>query len=209
MKICSVEKYKGSTFCVEFCSGERVYLDSGIVSDYNLKADMDIPEQALAEVVTANDTRRARERALYLLSSRDFSYKELFEKLEQNYDEEVCYTICNRMAELGLINDQRYAEKLARTLFEVKRVGMYKAKQEMRLKGLSDELIGQAVSEYEESTADRLEELVDKKYARYLTDDKGVKKVKSALTRLGYSYGDINAVLELYDLDFDEFDEDE
>ena len=38
-------------------------------------------------------------------------------------------------------------------------------------------------------------ELINKKYYRYLDDEKGVKKVKNALVRYGYSYEDINAVL--------------
>ena len=40
--------------------------------------------------------------------------------------------------------------------------------------------------------------MVEKKYARYLVDRKGVQKVKNALVRQGYSYSDINAVLENY-----------
>ncbi len=45
---------------------------------------------------------------------------------------------------------------------------------------------------------------MERKYERYLTDEKGVKKVKNALLRQGYRYAEINAVLDLYDLDFEE-----
>ena len=114
--------------------------------------------------------------------------------------------IGDKLAELGIINDRRYAEKLCRQLFEGKKLGIYRVKQEMRLKGIPRDIIEETIEEFSEEVDSfaRLEELVEKKYERYLTDRKGVNKVKAALARKGYSYGEINEVLELYDLDFEE-----
>lgn len=192
--------------CVIFDDGERIYIHEKILSEYHLKEGINVPQEAVEEIVAANDYRRARERALYLLDVRDYSFVELYQKLEKNYDEDICIKVCKNMAELRLINDRRYAESLARQLFEVKRVGMFKAKQELKRRGLSDKIIEEAVEPYadEEESFSRLEELVERKYDRYLTDEKGVKKVKNALLRQGYRYSEINAVLDLYDLDFEE-----
>lgn len=192
--------------CVIFDDGERIYIHEKILSEYHLKEGINVPQEAVEEIVAANDYRRARERALYLLDVRDYSFVELYQKLEKNYDEDICIKVCKNMAELRLINDRRYAESLARQLFEVKRVGMFKAKQELKRRGLSDKIIEEAVEPYadEEESFSRLEELVERKYERYLTDEKGVKKVKNALLRQGYRYSEINAVLDLYDLDFEE-----
>lgn len=191
--------------CVIFDDGERIYIHEKILSEYHLKEGINVPQEAAEEIVAANDYRRARERALYLLDVRDYSFVELYQKLEKNYDEDICLKVCKNMAELRLINDRRYAESLARQLFEVKRVGMFKAKQELKRRGLSDKIIEEAVEPYadEEESFSRLEELVERKYERYLTDEKGVKKVKNALLRQGYRYAEINAVLDLYDLDFE------
>lgn len=206
MKITEISKYKGSTMCVIFDDDSRIYIHEKILGSYNLKEGINVPEEAVEEIVAANDYRRARERALYLLDVRDYSFVELYQKLEKNYDEDICIKVCKNMAELRFINDRRYAESLARQLFEVKRVGMFKAKQELKRRGLSDNIIEEAVAPYEgeEESFSRLEELVERKYERYLTDEKGVKKVKNALLRQGYRYAEINAVLDLYDLDFDE-----
>ena len=206
MRITEISKYKGSTMCVIFDDGERIYIHEKILAEYNLKEGINVPEEAVEEIVAANDYRRARERALYLLDVRDYSFVELYRKLEKNYDEDICIKVCKNMAELRLINDRRYAEMRARELFEVKRVGMFKAKQELKRRGLSDNIIEEAVAPYadEEECFSRLEELVERKYERYLTDEKGVKKVKNALLRQGYRYAEINAVLDLYDLDFEE-----
>lgn len=206
MIITEISKYKGSTMCVIFDDGERIYIHEKILSEYHLKEGINVPQEAAEEIVAANDYRRARERALYLLDARDYSFVELYQKLEKNYDEDICIKVCKNMAELRLINDRRYAESLARQLFEVKRVGMFKAKQELKRRGLSDKIIEEVTEPYadEEESFSRLEELVERKYERYLTDEKGVKKVKNALLRQGYRYSEINAVLDLYDLDFEE-----
>lgn len=206
MIITEISKYKGSTMCVIFDDGERIYIHEKILAEYHLKEGINVPQEAVEEIIAANDYRRARERALYLLDVRDYSFVELYQKLEKNYDEDICIKVCKNMAELRLINDRRYAESLARQLFEVKRVGMFKAKQEMKRRGLSDKIIEEVTEPYadEEESFSRLEELVERKYERYLTDEKGVKKVKNALLRQGYRYSEINAVLDLYDLDFEE-----
>ncbi|MDE5860472.1 MAG: RecX family transcriptional regulator [Oscillospiraceae bacterium] len=206
MVITEISLFKGSTMCVVFDDKSRIYINSSIVSEYNLKAGMSIPAAAVEEIADANDFRRARERALYLLDGRDYSFVELYKKLETNYSEDICLRVCKNMAEMRLINDRRYAEMRARELFEVKGVGMYKARQELKRRGLSDKIIDEAVEPYsdEEESFSRLEELVERKYERYLVDEKGVKKVKNALFRQGYSYSEINAVLDLYDLDFGE-----
>ncbi len=112
--------------------------------------------------------------------------------------------MCKELAGMKLIDDRRYGAELARQLFEVKQVGMLKAKQEMKRHGIPESVIEGITESYsdEEEAFARLEELVERKYERYLTDEKGVKKVKNALLRQGYGYSEIKAVLDLYDLDF-------
>lgn len=209
MVITEISKYKGSTLCVLFDSGERIYINEKIAAEYSLKEGLSVPADAVDEITAANDFRRARERALYLLDARDYTFVELYRKLEQNYSAEICLRVCRNMAEMRLINDRRYAENYARELFEIKGAGLFKARQELKRRGLSDKIIEEVIEPYadEEESFSRLEELVERKYERYLTDEKGVKKVRNALIRQGYRYSEINAVLDLYDLDFDGRDE--
>lgn len=211
MIISEITQFKGTMMCIELTGGAlmqnmKIYIHRDIVSANGLKKGMEISEDDADALIYSNDLRRARERALYLLEGRDYSFSELFDKLEENYSEEICFEVCGRMKELGLLNDRRYAEKLCRQLFEVKKYGSYRVKMEMRRKGIADNIISEVMEEFSEDDEllERLEELVDRKYARYLTDRKGVNKVKGALARLGYSYSEINEVLDLYDLDFDE-----
>ncbi len=197
--------------CVELTDGElghemKIYIHRDIIAANRIARGMEIYGEDADRLIYQNDLRRARERALYLMESRDHSYSELFDKLERNYSEEICFEVCNRLAEIGVINDRRYAEKLCRQLFEVKKLGRFRVKQEMRMKGLTAEIIEEAMAEFDEEddSFSRLEELVERKYERYLVDRKGVNKVKNALARKGYSYSEIKSVLDLYELDFDE-----
>ena len=196
MRIISLEKYKGKTYQTDFDNGETYFWNLDIISEYHLKEGMEIPQSAVEEIAFSNDFRKAKERALYLLDYRDYSYTELFEKLEKSYSEDICYKVMERMVELGTIDDRRYAERLARHYVEVKKFGYYRALSEMKRKGIPKSIIEDALSEYEDTVYERLFELINKKYYRYLEDDSGVKKVKNALVRYGYSYDDINAVLD-------------
>ena len=196
--ITKISQYKGKTLRVDFEQGEPAFINADIVTDFRLAGGMTLTEEQWAEGVYACDLRRARERALYLLDYKDYSYILMFRKLSENYPEQICFEVCDKLAELGVINDRRFAEGLARRYMEVKGFGRYRAVQEMRLKGLSKEIIEEALEPYSdtESTRERLRALIEKKYRRRLESEDGVQKVKNALVRQGYSYADINAVME-------------
>lgn len=195
LKITNVSKYKGMTYMVEFEGREPEFINQRIAAMFNLKAGISLPETAWEQVKAEEEYRKAKERALYLLDYRDYSYVELFQKLEKNYSEDTCYRVMDKMVEIGSINDRRYAEQLARRYVEVKKFGRYRAFREMRGKGLTAEVIERVLEDYEDSYYERLYELVERKYLRYLDDEKGVKKVKNALARYGYSYDLIKEVL--------------
>ncbi len=204
MEILSVSKYKGSTFEIKFSDRENLYVGSATVDNFNLKAGLSISENAILEIESFDLLRKAKHRVLYLLEVKDYSEFLLLKKLARTYPKEIAKEACNFAVSRGYVNDEKYAEKLARHLFEVKKVGAFKAKQEFKLAGISPDIFEEIIEPYleAENAFERLEELVEQKYERYLTDEKGVRKVRSALLRAGYSYSDINAVLDLYDLDF-------
>ena len=196
MIITSVQKYKGETF--EVCVDEKkIYLHRDIVLDYHIKVNTEITEELFEEILVSSEKRRATERGLYLLDYRDYSYRELFKKLSENYDEDTCFYVVDKLTGMGLINDRRYAENLARKYIEVKKFGPYRASSEMYRKGLSRELVAEALSKYEDDTTEILYELVIKKYSRYLDDPDGIRKTKNALVRQGYSFDDINKVMKI------------
>lgn len=201
MRITDITPYKGSVLRVELADADPLFLHRDIAADFHLKPGLELPEGALEEIRIASQKRHAYERALYLLDVRAYGFAELFEKLEQNYEEEVCYWVLGRLVKLGMINDRRYAASLAEKYVTVRHYGLYRAKQEMRRKGLDDELIDDALSAYAEETDAQLAALLERKYAPELqdpTDLKRINRVRAALVRRGYGYNAIRCALEDY-----------
>lgn len=77
MKILTVEKYKGSTYCLELDGHPNVYIGEDTVEKYSLRQGLDLPEAALDEIVAYDLERKARQRAMYLLTVRDYCFVEL------------------------------------------------------------------------------------------------------------------------------------
>ena len=206
MTVNSAARYKGSTWEV-FIDGNRIYLHKEIVADYGLRPGAEISPERYEEMMLASDRRRATERGLYLLNYRDYSYSELFKKLNENYDEDTCYYVLNKLVSLGLINDRRYAENLARKYMEVQKYGYYRASNEMYRKGLDRDLVAEVLSTYDEGTAERICEIIRQKYSGYLDDPDKVRRMKNALARRGYSFSDINEAVRMMECaDYDEYE---
>lgn len=201
IKIVDIDTYKGETVFIEIEGGEKYFVHQSMIYEFHLQKGMEIPPSALEEVLNENLYRKAKERALYLLDNREYGYAELFKKLEENYDEDICYRVCNKLAELHLIDDRRYAARLAEYYSCTKKFGKYRAKQEIMRRGISSALADESLAEYEDDSVERLRELVERKYERKLTDRKSAEKVRAALVRQGYSFSDIKEVLSEYEFD--------
>ena len=59
LKIISAEKYKGSTYRVDIENSEPAFLNSEIISKYNLRGGMEVSEDVWDEIVYSNEFRRA------------------------------------------------------------------------------------------------------------------------------------------------------
>ena len=198
-KVEEVSQFKGETLRIDFDTREPIFINTSVAYDLGIRVGKIMTDEDVEAAIGRNDYRRARERALYLLDERDYGYVEMFKKLENNYSEDVCYEVVNNLSELGLIDDRRYARKCAEYYLVTKQRGKYRAREEMRRRGIPADLIDEALEEFSEGTYERLSELVAKKYARKLSEENGVNKVKAALARQGFSYDEINAVLAEYE----------
>ncbi len=143
--------------------------------------------------------KRARERALYLLDYRDHCYAEIVTKLLRKYDEDIAYGVADELSDKGLIDDERFAENFARQLIEVKLYGTYRARMQMRQRGLPRSVIEDALEPYAEGGELRAKELIERRYAKYWEpDDHAVmQKLIAAVVRQGYSFDEVKTAIEL------------
>lgn len=182
-----------------YIDGELAFtLDSRVLLDEGIKKGVHLDDEELHSLVIKSQQRRAKEKALYLLGFRDHSRKELFDKLRRTEDEAAAEYAVEKMEELHFIDDERYASRLAEQLINVKRLSKRAAAQKLYRKGIDRDLIDEVLENIELDPKDNIRELVERKYMRYLNDEKGRKKTVSALQRMGYSWGDIKSVLSEY-----------
>lgn len=134
----------------------------------------------------------ARAKALELLGRRDFSEKELLDKLLNTYGfrEEAAEDAVGFVVECGYIDDKQYAEKLAELLIKVKRKGFRAARYEMSRKGLSNDIITDALAEYDRDDFREQIALFLEKYD--VSDERDRRRAASALARRGFDFSDIN-----------------
>ena len=207
MIITKLEKMQGSRWKVEVDGEYWNILDAEIIVQFHLKQGVSVEEETLEKALSAAEYRRARERALYLLDRKDYGSWEIERKLSQNVSPETARKVVERLQELGLINDEEYARKLARHYILQKKQGPRRAVLELRKRGIDASLAAEAVDQVVPEE-DQLLELCRRKYARKLeTDEKGREKVVAALMRLGHGYYDACGAVDTVLAELDEQDE--
>ena len=159
----------------------------------------EINKEELTAFEEAAGSRRAFNSALNSLDYRDHSEKEIRAKLLRKHDADYVEEAVEKLIELDLVNDERYAENYAHELFEHKKFGKMRIKSELRAKGISADIANAAVEElFDEEEPDNIQRIVDiigKRYYNRMNDEVGRKKVFSALQRMGYSFSDIREAM--------------
>lgn len=182
-----------------YIDGElAVHLDTRVVLEENIRAGKEITDERLKELIDISNVRRAKEKALWLISYRDHSKKELVQKIAKTADKESAEIAVDRMEELGLVNDEKYARRYLDQLINIKHLSKNAAKYKLLEKGIDRNLIDEILCETETDPQEHIRAIIERKYLKSLSDEKGKRRCFAGLQRMGYSYSDINSVLQEY-----------
>ena len=182
-----------------YIDGElAVHLDTRVVLEENIRAGKEITDERLKELIEISNVRRAKEKALWLISYRDHSKKELVQKIAKAADKESAEIAVDRMEELGLVNDEKYARRYLDQLINIKHLSKNAAKYKLLEKGIDRNLIDEILCETETDPQEHIRAIIERKYLKSLSDEKGKRRCFAGLQRMGYSYSDINSVLQEY-----------
>ena len=183
-----------------FIDGEaavKVDTETWLRSGFGIGDEID--DEQLHDLLQASAAHRAHEKALYLLEHRAHSKKELADKIARaEFDRAAANAAADRMEELGLVDDEQYARRLAQELFERRKFGVRRVKQELRQKGIDDGIISLVLEEFSpesDETVEKIRDLVERKYPAAREDEKVRRRAIAALQRYGYSMDDIFTVL--------------
>lgn len=181
-----------------FLDGEFVMnLDTQTLIENRFDVGREIDDDDLHEIIALSNERRAKNKALWLISYRDHSKKELKDKIKRTCDDESAEKAVERMEELGLVNDEDYARRYARKLIFQKKMTKRAAMYELNRKGIDKETVEEALGEIDVDYRENIRDIIDRKYPN-ISDEKTKRRAVAALQRLGYGWDDIRAVLEEY-----------
>ena len=167
------------------------------VIDFALYAGKELTEDEAQAIVEAARRTGLKEKTINLLARKPMSRRELERKLgEWEAGEEETAAICDRMEELGFLNDGEYAARLVRH-YSAKGYGERKLRDELYRRGIPREFWEEALAQAEDS-AQAIDAFVEKKLAGKTVDQKELKKVSDALARRGFSWSDISNALGRY-----------
>ncbi len=204
MQITAIEPRKKGLSALYIDGEFAMKLDTEVLLAHRFDVGREIDDELLHACVLDSDTKRCKDKAMWLISFRDHSRRELFDKLKKDYPEDIAESAVDRMEELGLVNDGRYARRYAADLIELKHLSERGIRQKLYEKGIDRELIDEILDEVEIDEAAQIRAVIEKKYARNLSDEKVRRRAVNALQRLGFGYAGIKSVLSEY-IDIEEY----
>lgn len=188
-----------------YSEGELVAsLDCDLAAESRLQPGKDYPVPLLRALLEESQRRRAKAKALYLLEYRDYSRRDLEKRLRNDFDEESARETVDFLAEIGAVDDLRYAEAAIRHLAGHKCYGRRRILQELAMKGVDRDTAEAALDAYGLDEQAMILALLEKKFAKDLDTPKGIQRTIASLTRYGYAYGDIKDALRSYTDSFED-----
>ncbi len=197
--------------------GEKIHLSldgeyiATVNADYwftcGIKSGSEVTPEQLEELLTESARRKMMNKALDLLSMRDYSRRELSDKLDYSRRElsdklvtkawekkeqkdmdlgslkQQASDICDRLEELGLLNEERFARSYVDELIRRKHLSKSGLKTALIQKGVQRDIIETVLEEVDIDPVEQVRELLQK------------TRTVNALLRLGYRYNEIHAAM--------------
>ncbi len=138
---------------------------------------------------------QAKEKALRLLEFRAHSEREIKEKLKmRGADDEIIAEVLKFCRNYGFVNDADFAKRKAKDLYHLKKYGKRRIEQELKIKGISSDLIYEALGEIDFEEND-LDALIRKKLAHNF-EKKNIDKCIRYFIYRGYDFSEIKSCID-------------
>lgn len=199
MTVTKIEKKTNTKYKV-FLDGQFAFvLYKSELFRYRIEENASLSDQDYEEIKEDIILKRAKLRALHLLTDMNRTEDQLRKKLKgDGYPEDIIDDVIAYVESFGYLNDVSYAKNF----IESKKKS--KSRKEMhallKIKGLSEEVIDEAMEEccQKEDTENAIRNILrKKKYHPGMTSDKELYKIYASLARKGFSYEDIRHVIQL------------
>ena len=209
-RITALKETKRGRMAVFFDGEFDFSVDDETLLRHDLKVGKRLDERAYEQLREQTQYQKAKEKAFSLLSRRAYASAQLRQKLEGDFPPDCIDRVMERCADLGLIDDLDYAQRAARDLVHLKHYSLSRVRQELAHRGIGQNEIEDALelfADYDERQA--LRQLLEKKYAASLREEKDRRRAFSALVRLGYDSGEIRGEMEKLRAEFSDEEQEE
>ena len=137
---------------------------------------------------------QTKNKALRMLDRRDYSRAELVKKLlEKGEPQEDAEAVAERLAELGVVDDRRYAALVVRQ-YAGKGYGEKRVRAELTRRGVPRELLDVALADMP-AQDDAVLTLLRRKLGGSF-DRADIRRATDALARKGYGWDEISSALQ-------------
>lgn len=178
-------------------SGEELYVDKKTWEESPYAVNSSLSEEQVRALLDESNHRRAQSRAVYLLSKRDFSRRELEQKLcweKGRYvpeNKDIARETAEQMEALGYVNDEAYAERLAQRMQCERLYPKRRAVQKLVEKGIARSVAEQAVAAVNVTDEDLALEFLRKKRYTVPNEQTEANRIAAAMARYGFAGEDI------------------
>ncbi|KAF1303851.1 MULTISPECIES: recombination regulator RecX [Enterococcus] len=198
--IVRISKGKGNFYKVEFSNGEALRVSEDLLVRYRLLKGMELSEEEFQKVKKSTGYDLGLQLAMNYISYQLRSEKEvrsyLKEKEIEAHDRD---TILQRLKELKVVDDRVYGESYVRTQMRTSDKGPTVVKQQLRLKGLSEDLIEEVLHLYTFDQQLEVAKHVAEKSLRRIhgkSHKETIQKIRTALMQKGFSGDSISLTME-------------
>ena len=205
MKITKIEKKK-RLYLLELDGSEKLYITEDTIVRFMLSKGMEITEQELSEIQDYAQFSYGKNLALYHLSFKQRTAKEVKDYLTQHdIQPETISQVLDNLKKDNWINDKRYAHSFIQSNFLTGDKGAFVLKQKLSQKGISSTIIEEELNQFDfTELTDKVAEKLLKKYQGKLPRKALQDKILQALINKGFSHNQAKIACQYLEFEEDE-----
>ncbi|KJQ63940.1 recombination regulator RecX [Streptococcus oralis] len=205
MKITKLEKKK-RLYLMELDHQQTSYITEDTIVRFMLSRDKDISKEELTEIQNFAQFSYGKNLALYHLSFKARTEKEVREYLDKyDIEDTIVSQVITNLKEDNWINDHQYAYSIINANQLSGDKGPYLLTQKLSQKGVAKSTIEGVLKDFDHTeVAQRVAEKLLKKYTGKLPDRALQDKIIQNLTNKGFSYPDAKSAFDDLDSQVDQ-----
>lgn len=202
IKITDIKKTKKGLNAL-FCDGGFLFsVDDLALYQNHIEIGSRLSQIEVDGLAKQSTMAKATDKCYTLLGLRMHGKRELQNKLLKFFDADTAAAAVDKMEEMGLIDDEKFAAAKADYMINVKNSSLMGTKMKLLSLGIDKDIVDNVLLNFDESQEDTIRDIIEKKYASKLVTP---EKVVAALMRKGFKYGEIKRVLEQFDIQTEDY----